>query len=208
MISWSWSLHPNCKGEDRVIQPTADVTAAEGHTVTLDCKFETTDSFPYLFWYKQEENDFPQYMIKSFSKEVDISPEFMKERFNAEVNNKSVPLKIQKLQVSDSAVYYCALQPTVTGNTKTLYKNLWKSVTLSCQYQTGSEYPALYWYRHDSDLQAPQFILYKGAKSRSALQYIPDDRYQSETTATSTELTISRLTLNDAALYYCALETQ
>uniref|UniRef100_A0A3B4XYP2 Ig-like domain-containing protein n=1 Tax=Seriola lalandi dorsalis TaxID=1841481 RepID=A0A3B4XYP2_SERLL len=83
-----------------------------------------------------------------------------------------------------------------------------ENVKLSCQYQTTETYIALYWYRHDSDLQAPQFILWKGAKSRSALQYIPDNRYQSKTTGTSTELTISRLTLKDTALYYCALETQ
>ncbi|XP_065809419.1 uncharacterized protein [Labrus bergylta] len=38
-----------CKGEDRVIQPTEDVFASEGDTVTLDCKFETTDTAPSLF---------------------------------------------------------------------------------------------------------------------------------------------------------------
>ncbi|KAG7240195.1 hypothetical protein INR49_027202 [Caranx melampygus] len=37
-------------------------------------------------------------------------------------------------------------------------------VSLSCQYETSEDYVALYWYRHDSDLQAPQFILWKGGK--------------------------------------------
>uniref|UniRef100_A0A7N9B1I1 Ig-like domain-containing protein n=1 Tax=Mastacembelus armatus TaxID=205130 RepID=A0A7N9B1I1_9TELE len=114
-----------CKGEDRVIQPTGDVIAAEGDTATLGCTFETTRASPTLFWYKQEENDFPKYMMKSFSTSVEKAPDFQKDRFNAEINKTSVPLKIQKLQLSDSAVYYCALRPTVTGNTKTLYKNLW-----------------------------------------------------------------------------------
>uniref|UniRef100_A0A3B4X2Z7 Ig-like domain-containing protein n=1 Tax=Seriola lalandi dorsalis TaxID=1841481 RepID=A0A3B4X2Z7_SERLL len=78
-----------------------------------------------------------------------------------------------------------------------------ESVKLSCQYQTTETYIYLYWYRHDSDLQAPQFILWKGAK-RETRQYNPTpSRYQSRTTGTSTELTISRLTLNDTALYYC-----
>uniref|UniRef100_A0A3B4WGA4 Ig-like domain-containing protein n=1 Tax=Seriola lalandi dorsalis TaxID=1841481 RepID=A0A3B4WGA4_SERLL len=83
-----------------------------------------------------------------------------------------------------------------------------ESVTLSCQYQTTDTYVYLYWYRHDSDLQAPQFILWKGEGTASGQQHIPDDRYQSKTTDRSTKLTISRLTLSDTALYYCALETQ
>ncbi|KAL7387110.1 hypothetical protein ABVT39_018478 [Epinephelus coioides] len=113
-----------CKGEDRVIQPTGDVIATQGHTVTLGCTFETNAPSPTLFWYKQEAKDHPKYMLKRFSNTGDNDPEFQKDRFDATLNKTSVPLKIQKLQLSDSAVYYCALQPTVTGNTKTLYKNI------------------------------------------------------------------------------------
>ncbi|CAI5676999.1 unnamed protein product [Oreochromis niloticus] len=115
-----------CKGEDKVIQEQGDVIAAEGDTVTLGCRYETTASYSYLFWYKQELNDFPKYVLqRGTTGTADNAQEFPKDRFDAELNKKSVPLKIQKLQLSDSAVYYCALQPTVTGNTKTLYKNLW-----------------------------------------------------------------------------------
>ncbi|KAM7399970.1 hypothetical protein PAMA_004590 [Pampus argenteus] len=83
-----------------------------------------------------------------------------------------------------------------------------ESVTLRCEYQTSSNNIYLYWYRHHSDLQAPQFILWKGARSRSDRENIPDNRYGSKTTRTTTELTIKRLTLADSALYYCALDTQ
>uniref|UniRef100_A0A3B3I0J1 T-cell receptor alpha/delta variable 22.0 n=1 Tax=Oryzias latipes TaxID=8090 RepID=A0A3B3I0J1_ORYLA len=79
-----------------------------------------------------------------------------------------------------------------------------KSVTMKCNYQTADSTPYLYWYKHDSDLQAPQFILWKGAKS-STREFIPDKRYESRTTDTSTELIIRKLTLADTALYYCAL---
>uniref|UniRef100_A0A3B3BW65 Ig-like domain-containing protein n=1 Tax=Oryzias melastigma TaxID=30732 RepID=A0A3B3BW65_ORYME len=82
-----------------------------------------------------------------------------------------------------------------------------KSVTMKCNYQTGSSSPWLYWYKQDSDIQAPQFILWKGAKI-STSELIPNNRYKSRTTETSTELIITKLTLADTALYYCAVDTQ
>uniref|UniRef100_A0A668V8T7 Ig-like domain-containing protein n=1 Tax=Oreochromis aureus TaxID=47969 RepID=A0A668V8T7_OREAU len=114
-----------CKGEDKVIQEQGDGIAAEGVTVTLGCTF-ASQTTATLFWYKQEVNSYPKYILRKFlSGATDKAPEFQEDRFDAKINETSVPLKIQKLQLSDSAVYYCALQPTVTGNTKTLYKNLW-----------------------------------------------------------------------------------
>ncbi len=46
-------------------------------------------------------------------------------RFTAAVNqdNKQVDLKISSAVETDSAIYYCALVPTVTGNPSALYKN-------------------------------------------------------------------------------------
>uniref|UniRef100_A0AAY5KS32 Ig-like domain-containing protein n=1 Tax=Esox lucius TaxID=8010 RepID=A0AAY5KS32_ESOLU len=79
-----------------------------------------------------------------------------------------------------------------------------QSVTLNCTYD--SEDPLLYWYRHYPN-QAPQFILYKGAKSNSDFEKIPDKRYKSKTSDTSTELVIQQLTLSDTGFYYCAVDT-
>ncbi|CAI5677079.1 unnamed protein product [Oreochromis niloticus] len=131
MEHWLWiilaALFFECKGEDKVIQEQGDVIAAEGDTVTLGCRFETISTNPTLIWYKQEVNSYPKYMLKCVSTSTVKAEEFNNDRFDAKINKKenSVPLKIQKLQLSDSAVYYCAVRPTVTGNTKTLYKNLW-----------------------------------------------------------------------------------
>uniref|UniRef100_A0AAY5L7S2 Ig-like domain-containing protein n=1 Tax=Esox lucius TaxID=8010 RepID=A0AAY5L7S2_ESOLU len=99
-------------------------------------------------------------------------------------------------QMSSSVV--AVLRPTSRRDTEG------KSVTLNCTYATTSSFPLLYWYRHYPN-QAPQFILYKGAKSANSVNEIPDSRYQSTTSGTSTELVIQHLTLSDTALYYCAL---
>uniref|UniRef100_A0A3B3DGV5 Ig-like domain-containing protein n=1 Tax=Oryzias melastigma TaxID=30732 RepID=A0A3B3DGV5_ORYME len=96
-------------GEDKVIQPGGEVIAAEGDSVTLNCTFETSSTQSYLFWYKQEVNSYPKYMLRrdTYGTE-DNAPEFHEDRFVAGVKDKSVPLTIQNLHVTDSAVYYCS----------------------------------------------------------------------------------------------------
>ena len=106
-------------------QPREDVISTEGLTVSLRCTFKTTDTNAYVFWYKQQVNDLPRFMLRRFTVgEGDNAAEFHKDRFDAQIQNKSVPLRIQNLQLSDSALYYCALRPKVTGNTDSLYKHL------------------------------------------------------------------------------------
>uniref|UniRef100_A0A3Q3FLA4 Ig-like domain-containing protein n=1 Tax=Labrus bergylta TaxID=56723 RepID=A0A3Q3FLA4_9LABR len=135
-------LFSECKGEDRVIQPTEDVFASEGDTVTLDCTFETTRTSPTLFWYRQKCNDFPRYMLKSYSDNA--------EKFNATINGKSVPLKIQKLQLTDSAVYYCALQPTLgshVGLNPVVEMELWLWIILAALF-FGESQSILFCYKN------------------------------------------------------------
>ncbi|KAK7944335.1 hypothetical protein WMY93_000063 [Mugilogobius chulae] len=119
-----------CKGEDTVSQPAGDVLLTQGETVEIECTFETSFPTAYLFWYKQEGREAPKYMMqktKSSSKwlETRKSPEFKEKLFEVEALDSSFHLIIQDVDVTDSVVYYCALRPTVTGNTKTLNKNLW-----------------------------------------------------------------------------------
>ena len=96
---------------------------------------------------------------------------------------------------------------TISPKIKEVSESEGKSVTLSCDYDTTSNNVLLLWYRHDSDLQAPQLLLSKGARSWSHLQHNPDKRYESQTTRSLTEMTIRELTLADSAVYYCALHT-
>uniref|UniRef100_A0A3P9JBH8 Ig-like domain-containing protein n=1 Tax=Oryzias latipes TaxID=8090 RepID=A0A3P9JBH8_ORYLA len=98
------------------ISPDQDqLTGTEGKSVTMKCNYQTNYSHPWLYWYECNRQ-----VCLLYSTTKENAPEFQKDRFDAELKDKSVPLKIQKLHVSDSAVYYCALQPTVTGNGVTL----------------------------------------------------------------------------------------
>ncbi|KAF7705800.1 hypothetical protein HF521_019054, partial [Silurus meridionalis] len=80
-----------------------------------------------------------------------------------------------------------------------------ETVTLKCSYETTSNDIYLYWFRQYPH-SAPEFILYKGARSRDYAESSPDDRrLESKTTGDSTELTIRGLKISDSALYHCAL---
>ncbi|CAL1580866.1 unnamed protein product [Knipowitschia caucasica] len=85
----------------------------------------TSISSNYFFWYRQKDGDSPKYMmvlirgVGSFH-----STKFDESKFGAELVGNSLSLKMEAVDVTDSAVYYCALRPTLTGNTNTLNKNL------------------------------------------------------------------------------------
>lgn len=94
--------------------------------VTIACHYKTSASAS-LLWYKQQANGFPEFMLIRNTYNTDgTTEEMFKERFHSKVNtaSNSVPLTIQNLQVSDSAVYYCALQPTVTAAHSVLIQKL------------------------------------------------------------------------------------
>ena len=112
--------------EDAVDQTDGDLSAFEGDGVTIACHYKTSTSAS-LLWYKQQAHRFPEFMLIRNTYNTDgTTEEMFKERFQSKVNtaSKTVPLTIQNLQVSDSAVYYCALQPTVTAAHSALTQKL------------------------------------------------------------------------------------
>uniref|UniRef100_A0A8C5DAU6 Ig-like domain-containing protein n=1 Tax=Gouania willdenowi TaxID=441366 RepID=A0A8C5DAU6_GOUWI len=98
--------------EDKVTQPPGDVILTQGQTAKLKCTFKTTDPNRALFWYKQEVNSYPKFILIRSRYSADNSPEFVKDRFDAELKDSSVPLMIQDLHVCDSAVYYLDQLPS------------------------------------------------------------------------------------------------
>ncbi|KAL1280552.1 hypothetical protein QQF64_015152 [Cirrhinus molitorella] len=108
-----------------VIRPEqTSVVLTEGSSTTLSCTYD--ESAYSLHWYRQKPGSKPEFLllIHESSKHVtkaDQPHPHMSIRLN---DNKRVDLDISSAAVSDSAMYYCALQPTVTGKPTTLYKNL------------------------------------------------------------------------------------
>uniref|UniRef100_A0A8C1UGG0 Immunoglobulin V-set domain-containing protein n=1 Tax=Cyprinus carpio TaxID=7962 RepID=A0A8C1UGG0_CYPCA len=107
-----------CWGQDSVEQPLRENTSAEGNQVTLLCNYTLMSSAnAYLFLYKQLQNRSQTFILSDISiGKGTTEPEFQ-ERFDVKLDSTlgTVPLMIQDdVRVSDSAVYYCALRPTVT----------------------------------------------------------------------------------------------
>ncbi|KAK3545862.1 hypothetical protein QTP70_016260 [Hemibagrus guttatus] len=105
----------------------------EGDDVTLSCKYESSATANnYLHWYRQYPKSNPEFLLyiyQSGDPKSEIPP-----RMSANVKDKQVDLIISSAAVSDSALYYCALQPTVTGNPAALYKNCGTVLLYSRQF--------------------------------------------------------------------------
>ncbi len=78
-------------------------------------------------WYRQYPGSTPEFIVLISDSTKQVQESNVDSRFMAKVSKDKenhVDLVISSASISDSAVYYCALEPTVTGNTRTLYKNL------------------------------------------------------------------------------------
>uniref|UniRef100_A0AAY5L1X2 Ig-like domain-containing protein n=1 Tax=Esox lucius TaxID=8010 RepID=A0AAY5L1X2_ESOLU len=83
---------------EQTIEPNQhEVYVDEGNNVHLSCNYTSANS---LLWYKQSPGSAPQYLMIILEK-------------------TQVDLYISSAEVTDSALYYCALRPTVTGNPET-----------------------------------------------------------------------------------------
>ncbi|XP_058616231.1 uncharacterized protein LOC131530106 isoform X2 [Onychostoma macrolepis] len=90
----------------------------EGKNVTLTCNYSGVPD--NLHWYRQYPRSTPKFLLYIYESGLmsDNIPQRLTPRINK--NTKRVDLEISSAAVTDSAVYYCALRPTVTGNKATL----------------------------------------------------------------------------------------
>ncbi|XP_078791052.1 uncharacterized protein LOC144986792 [Oryzias latipes] len=97
----------------------------EGTFVSLSYKYKNaakgSDQF---YWYRQFPGKPTKFLISHSGTGTPISQPVPGFSFKVSDEKRQMDLQISSAAVTDSAVYYCAVRPTVTGNNKTLYKNL------------------------------------------------------------------------------------
>ncbi|KAI4891169.1 hypothetical protein NFI96_031484 [Prochilodus magdalenae] len=96
--------------------------AVEGETVTLSCSY--TGRAYFLYWYRQYPGSRPEFLLRidpDNNNVLKADPPFP--RLDVKLTGTKLDLVISSAAVSDSVLYYCALQPTVTRSSSTLYKN-------------------------------------------------------------------------------------
>uniref|UniRef100_A0A667X0G1 Immunoglobulin V-set domain-containing protein n=1 Tax=Myripristis murdjan TaxID=586833 RepID=A0A667X0G1_9TELE len=95
----------------------------EGSKVTLSYDYsKTAASNDYFFWYRQYPAKPPEYLLSTdgFQKSAQYLKSDPRISTKLSEDKRGVDLEISSAEVTHSALYYCAVRPTVTGNTQSL----------------------------------------------------------------------------------------
>uniref|UniRef100_A0A4W3GCR9 Ig-like domain-containing protein n=1 Tax=Callorhinchus milii TaxID=7868 RepID=A0A4W3GCR9_CALMI len=174
-------------------QSTDEILAQVGEDVKIYCSLKKVSDASYLYWYRKASRNVLVYILRSFGGKDKNNPDFPN-RFYSTVDKTSeeFELSIDTVLMTDSAVYYCAKEPTLLpcygGSVQKLQleiipcsglSGLTKgdsvtqkvtlvtgkeggSVTMECHYDTSLSDYYLHWYREQQETQ-PHYALKKGS---------------------------------------------
>lgn len=114
-----------CCGE--TIEPLrTEEYVAVRENISIGCKYDGYVN--NIQWYRQYPRSKPEFLLLILESTETIQHATPKnDRLHTRLikNKKNVFLEISYAELSDSAIYYCALKPTVRGNIEAQYKNQW-----------------------------------------------------------------------------------
>ncbi len=107
---------------DLITSHDSEKQAQDGNSVTLYCNY--TGTVYNLLWYRQYQRSKPELLLSMAESGDPVKADPSAHWLSAKVykHRKLMELEISPAKVSDSAQYYCALRPTVTGNHFPLHK--------------------------------------------------------------------------------------
>ena len=93
----------------------------EGSSVTLSYRYSKQAGYTdYFFWYRQYPGKPPEFIIFHLGSQNETNSGLS---VSVSEDKTKMDLQISSAAVTDSALYYCAVRPTVTANPQSLYKN-------------------------------------------------------------------------------------
>ncbi|KAJ8011922.1 hypothetical protein DPEC_G00063340 [Dallia pectoralis] len=99
----------------------------EGTSVIVSYKYsKKATGVDQFYWYRQDTRQRPEFFIYILGSDGETKKDSQNPRRSVKMSEdrSRVDLEISSAEVTDSALYYCAVKPTVTGNPETLYKNV------------------------------------------------------------------------------------
>ena len=123
---WSTDSRPVCRVQCR------------SSTVTLSYNFSRTNDCFWLFLLVSTVSRDKHQSSSSHNTLQDKKDLLQHLDWGLKWSKNKIHMIISSAAVTDSAVYYCAVKPTVTGNYTTLYKNLWSKDNTPSSSTRGS----------------------------------------------------------------------
>ncbi|CAB1326120.1 unnamed protein product [Coregonus sp. 'balchen'] len=192
---------------DSINPATTKELVQEGRNVHLSCKHDGT--VYNLQSYRQYPRSKPEFLLYITSEGYIFKATPPHPRLTVTIDkvDKRVDLKISSAEVTDSALYYCAMAPTVRGNPDTLYKNLSRHVlegtTVTLSYNCSSSSTIgkrFYWDHQTSAGKMPTFLLWmidtdlqENWSPAILLGYIDTETKRADLNNSSAEVTYSAL---------------
>ncbi len=119
--TWLFIIFAGESNGNFIRQNQPSVVLTEGSSTSLSCSYD--GSAYSLHWYRQKPGSKPEFLlliVRSTKTVVPASPPHPHMSITLH-DNKRVDLEMSSAAVSDSSMYYCALQHTVTGKQTILY---------------------------------------------------------------------------------------